>query len=118
VAQELVRFYANQLQATVDARAAARTAQDAAWAKEVKQDPDIGHLQWPHTSRAIAKLREALPTVNIAIGVLDQHGLGNQPAIVRAFRDLGFAYVEDKLVVAGSSAGKANPYPNTPGMRE
>jgi hypothetical protein len=117
-AQELVQFYADQLEATVAAQNAARAAQDAAWAKEVRQDPEIGHLNWPHTSRAIAKLREALPTVNAAIGALEQHGLGNNPALVRAFRDLGFAYVEDKLVVAGSSAGKANPYPNTPGMRE
>jgi hypothetical protein len=113
-----VQFYAAQLQATVDAQAAVRAAQDAAWVKEVRQDPDIGHLNWPHTSRAIAKLREALPTVNAAIGALEQHGLGNNPALVRAFRDLGFAFIEDKLVVAGSSAGKANPYPNTPGMRE
>jgi hypothetical protein len=113
-----VQFYANQLQATVDAQAAARAAQDAAWVKEVRQDPVIGHLNWPHTARAIAKLREALPSVNIAVGVLEQHGLGNHPELVRAFRALGNAYVEDKLVVAGSSAGKANPYPNTPGMRD
>lgn len=111
-------FYGNQLAALVDAQNAARVAQDAAWVKEVRQDPDIGHLNWPHTSRAIAKLREAMPSLNTAIAMLDHHGLGNQPDLVRAFRDLGYAYIEDKLVVAGSSAGKANPYPNTPGMRD
>jgi hypothetical protein len=61
------------------------------WAAQAKADPSIGGANWPETERLVAK---ALNAVGAGKGselrdLLDQSGLGNHPAMIRAFRHFG-----------------------------
>lgn len=75
------------------------------WAKEAKDDPDIGKGNWPETDRLVAKAldRFAGPSKKDANGaeqnplraILNDSKLGNHPAMIRAWRDIGRAVSED-----------------------
>lgn len=78
--------------------------QDAAWAAELQADPDIGGSKWEASK---VELRKAL---NFAGGkpvadVLEAAGLGNHPALVKAFVKVGRALRDD--TVAGSATPAA-----------
>lgn len=74
------------------------------WAKQVKSDPDLGGAKWSQTERLMGVALEAAgANADPAFRkLMDQSGLGNHPAFVRAFKKLG-----ERL--AGLKAGKGQP---------
>jgi hypothetical protein len=116
-AQKYVDFYQGQVNAVFEQQARAIIERDEQWKAAVENDPTLGRSYLGDTNTAIDKLRQGMPTVAKAMAVLHEQGLGNHPDIVRAFRDLGASFVEDRLVTPGSISARAPLYPNTPGMR-
>jgi hypothetical protein len=108
-AQKLVDFYQAQVNEVFQAQARALVERDGQWKAEVENDPALGRSYLGDTNTAIDKLRQGMPTVATAMQVLHQHGLGNHPAVVRAFRDLGASFVEDRLVTPGAGARSSDP---------
>lgn len=80
-------------QAQVDAHLA--TA--AQWAKEAKDDPEIGKGNWAETETLVAKAldRFGAPEGSPFRQLLDETKLGNHPELIRMFRKIGAATSED-----------------------
>lgn len=78
----------------------------ADWAKQAKDDPEIGGKAWKDTTALSAKaldhfigpVKDAEGKPNEFRQLLDQTGLGNHPAMIRAFRKIGEALSEDGTI--------------------
>ncbi len=84
----------------------------AQWGEQVKSDPVVGGRQYAENAQiaqaAIAKYGDAELTA-----MFDEYGLGNHPALVRAFYRIGKAGGESGFV-----AGQGNEAPVFTGSRE
>lgn len=87
---------------------AAQEAAVEAWKQELKTDPDIGGDK---LAPSLAVAKKALDLVRDVPGLtelLNEGGLGNHPAVVKAFHKLGTLLSEDTFVNE-NTAGKAQP---------
>lgn len=105
-AQKVFDSFVGIQQAQSKAADEAFVKQDAAWAAELKADPELGGTKWEAArvdiGRAVSHFK-AEP----ALKILDAAGLGNHPALVRFVASVGRALREDSL--AGTKAGAAAP---------
>jgi len=95
-AQKLV-----DLQLALNARGAEQAkAAQAQWLTDLKADKELGGPNLPTTAKNVtsALARFGSPELN---QFLDSSGLGNYPALVKAFNRVGAAMAEDKVLPAG-----------------
>lgn len=104
---------AAQKVADVGAKMAQRQAEAHAnlvtsWAEAVKADKDIGGDKLEQTLAVSRKAVEAFGSPELK-ELLDSTGLGNHPAVVRAFFNAGKAISEDGIVKGTPPAGPNDP---------
>lgn len=106
-AQKLVDLQAK----SATGEAANRTAQleqalakqSETWVSELKNDPGLGGAKYDQT------ISTAVKAVSTFFGddfrqLLNESGLGNNPALVRGLYKIGMAISEDKMVIPGSDS--------------
>lgn len=83
-------------------------AMKADWAKQAMSDKDIGGANWATTEALAAKALDQFgaPKGSEFRQLLDDTGLGNHPALIRMFRDIGKAVGEDSDVPRTQVSGK------------
>jgi hypothetical protein len=96
----------------------AHAATTADWAKQAKEDPEIGGRAWSDTERSVARALDHFvgPKVtkddkgqeqpNAFRKLLDETGLGNHPEMIRAFAKIGSALGEDENFVRGDKGAQ------------
>lgn len=89
------------------------TALRADWAKQSKEDPELGGANWKETETHVAraldtfvgpretKAEDGTVVPNEFRQLLDETGLGNHPVMIRAFRKIGEAIGEDSTFARG-----------------
>lgn len=95
-------------------------AQRKAWAKEARDDAEIGGANWDETVELSAKALDALgyPKGSPFRNFLTDTGLGNHPEMIRAMRTVGELTGEDGDFVRGDTGALVKPdrlsalYPN------
>lgn len=101
-AQKLANVYATQMSRVQESLVEQHTRQVQEWAKAVREDKEIGGANFDANvkvaQRAIARFGDAELKQ-----VLDQYGLGNHPALVRAFLKAGREIKEDNLELGGAA---------------
>lgn len=84
----------------------------ADWAKEAREDPEIGGKNWDETVRLAGKALDAFGARSeIKDGVetnefrklLNDSGMGNHPVFIRMFRNIGAAASEDGTLIRNTS---------------
>jgi hypothetical protein len=94
------------------------TEQRAQWAREAKADPEIGGAKWDETVSMSAKALDALGEAGQPLkALLNDSGLGNHPAMIRAMSFFGRAIGEDTAIPSDGAGKDATPtahklYPN------
>lgn len=73
------------------------------WADQVRADKEIGGDKFADTMSLAAKARDAFGSAEL-LAVLNKTGLGDHPALIRAFARVGKAISEDTFVSGGSGA--------------
>jgi hypothetical protein len=105
-AQKLADSYAAQMDKVRDSMIEQHVNQVQEWAKSVREDKEIGGANFDANvkiaQRAIARFGDAELKQ-----VLDQYGVGNHPAVVRAFLKVGREIKEDNLETGGAAGGGA-----------
>lgn len=106
-AQALVDLQVKSAQSGEGARAQqleqALAKQSEVWISEIKNDPEIGGAKFDAT------VSTAVKAISTFFGddfraLLNESGLGNNPALVRGMYKIGQAISEDKMVIPGSDA--------------
>jgi len=82
---------------------AALQAQSDAWVNEIKNDPELGGAKFDAT------VSTAVKAISTFFGddfraLLNESGIGNNPALIRGMYKIGAAISEDKMVIPGSDA--------------
>lgn len=106
-AQKLVDLQAKTAAAGETGReeflAQALKTQSDAWVNEIKSDPELGGAKFEAT------VSTAVKAISTFFGddfrqLLNDSGIGNNPALIRGMHKIGLAISEDKLVIPGSDA--------------
>lgn len=106
-AQKLVDLQAKTAAAGEAGRAEfleqALKAQSDKWVNEIKSDPELGGAKFDAT------VSTAVKAISTFFGddfrqLLNDSGIGNNPALIRGMHKIGLAISEDKLVIPGSDA--------------
>lgn len=106
-AQKLVDLQAKTAAAGETGReeflAQALKTQSDTWVNEIKNDPELGGAKFDAT------VSTAVKAISTFFGddfrqLLNDSGIGNNPALVRGMHKIGLAISEDKLVIPGSDA--------------
>ena len=103
-AQKLVDAYPKILAGVQQRQAEAWQAQTEQWAADVKADKEIGGDKLTANLSAAQRALEQLGDPELK-EYLDSTGLGNHPALVKAFIKVGKAMSEDKVVTGGHESG-------------
>lgn len=111
-AQGLVNLQ-NQLMAKLDSGRSeyleqVLTEQRNRWADEVKNDPELGGANFEKTREVCGKAMQAFGSDDLRI-LLNESGIGNNPAIVKMFHQIGTALQEDRLVMPGVDSRSGEP---------
>lgn len=106
-AQKLVDLQAKTAAAGETGReeflAKALKTQSDTWVNEIKNDPELGGAKFDAT------VSTAVKAISTFFGddfreLLNDSGIGNNPALIRGMHKIGLAISEDKLVIPGSDA--------------
>ncbi|MBT1783142.1 peptidase [Enterobacter hormaechei subsp. xiangfangensis] len=103
-AQKLVDAYPKILAGVQKRQAEAWQAQTEQWAADVKADKEIGGDKLTANLSAGQRALDQFGTPELK-EYLDSTGLGNHPALVKAFIKVGKAMSEDKVVTGGHESG-------------
>lgn len=103
-AQKLVEAYPKILAGVQQRQAEAWQAQTEQWAADVKADKEIGGDKLTANLSAAQRALEQFGDPELK-EYLDTTGLGNHPALVKAFIKVGKAMSEDKVVTGGHESG-------------
>lgn len=103
-AQKLVDAYPKILAGVQQRQAEAWKAQTEQWAADVKADKEIGGDKLTANLSAAQRALEQFGDPELK-EYLDSTGLGNHPALVKAFIKVGKAMSEDKVVTGGHESG-------------
>ncbi|MEH3565271.1 peptidase [Enterobacter kobei] len=103
-AQKLVDAYPKILAGVQQRQAEAWQAQTEQWAADVKADKEIGGDKLTANLSAAQRALEQFGDPELK-EYLDSTGLGNHPALVKAFIKVGKAMSEDKVVTGGHESG-------------
>lgn len=101
-AQAVVDMGAQLVQQVAAQQAEAYQQQQQQWVSEIRQDKEIGGDALPQNLAYAAKVLDTFaPDLR---QVLDETGMGNNPALIRAFVKIGKAISEDRLI-GGAQTG-------------
>ncbi|HBX8038513.1 TPA: peptidase [Klebsiella pneumoniae] len=103
-AQKLVDAYPKILAGVQQRQAEAWQAQTEQWTADVKADKEIGGDKLTANLSAAQRALEQFGDQELK-EYLDSTGLGNHPALVKAFIKVGKAMSEDKVVTGGHESG-------------
>jgi hypothetical protein len=103
-AQKLADIAAKQAQRQVDAH----TALVESWVAQVKTDKDIGGDKLDENLSIARKALDTFGTPELR-DVLNASGLGNHPAVIKAFVKAGKAISEDKFVAGAAKGNDTDP---------
>ncbi|HAS0900283.1 TPA: peptidase [Enterobacter cloacae] len=103
-AQKLVDAYPKILAGVHQRQAEAWQKQTEGWAETVKADKEIGGDKLTANLSAAQRALEQFGDPELK-EYLDSTGLGNHPALVKAFIKVGKAMSEDKVVTGGHESG-------------
>lgn len=103
-AQKLVDAYPKILAGVQQRQAEAWQSQTEQWAADVKADKEIGGDKLTANLSAAQRALEQFGDPELK-EYLDSTGLGNHPALVKAFIKVGKAMSEDKVVTGGHESG-------------
>jgi hypothetical protein len=103
-AQKLADIAAKQAQRQVDAH----TALVESWVAQVKTDKDIGGDKLDENLSIARKALDTFGTPELR-DVLNASGLGNHPAVIKAFVNAGKAISEDKFVAGAAKGNDTDP---------
>ncbi|EJH7633318.1 peptidase [Salmonella enterica] len=104
-AQKMVDLYGTKIMPMVQQRQAeAWQKQTEGWAETVKADKEIGGDKLTANLSAAQRALEQFGDPELK-EYLDSTGLGNHPALVKAFIKVGKAMSEDKVVTGGHESG-------------
>lgn len=103
-AQKLADIAAKQAQRQVDAH----TALVESWVEQVKTDKDIGGDKLNENLSIARKALDTFGTPELR-DVLNASGLGNHPAVIKAFVNAGKAISEDKFVAGAAKGNDTDP---------
>lgn len=103
-AQKLADIAAKQAQRQVDAH----TALVESWVEQVKTDKDIGGDKLNENLSIARKALDTFGTPELR-DVLNASGLGNHPAVIKAFVKAGKAISEDKFVAGAAKGNDTDP---------
>jgi len=103
-AQKLADIAAKQAQRQVDAH----TALVESWVEQVKTDKDIGGDKLDENLSIARKALDTFGTPELR-DVLNASGLGNHPAVIKAFVKAGKAISEDKFVAGAAKGNDTDP---------
>lgn len=104
-AQKMVDLYGTKIMPMVQKQQAeAWQAQTEQWAADVKADKEIGGDKLTANLSAAQRALEQFGDPELK-EYLDSTGLGNHPALVKAFIKVGKAMSEDKVVTGGHESG-------------
>ncbi|MEH3580938.1 peptidase [Enterobacter cloacae] len=103
-AQKLVDAYPKILAGVQQRQAEAWQKQTEGWAETVKADKEIGGDKLTANLSAAQRALEQFGDPELK-EYLDSTGLGNHPALVKAFIKVGKAMSEDKVVTGGHESG-------------
>lgn len=103
-AQKLVDAYPKILEGVQQRQAEAWQKQTEDWAANVKADKEIGGDKLISNLSAAQRALEQFGDPELK-EYLDSTGLGNHPALVKAFIKVGKAMSEDKVVTGGHESG-------------
>lgn len=103
-AQKLVDAYPKILAGVQQRQAEAWQKQTEGWAETVKADKEIGGDKLTANLSAAQRALEQFGDTELK-EYLDSTGLGNHPALVKAFIKVGKAMSEDKVVTGGHESG-------------
>ncbi|WP_446905471.1 peptidase [Citrobacter portucalensis] len=103
-AQKLVDAYPKILAGVQQRQAEAWQSQTEQWAADVKADKEIGGDRLTANLSAAQRALEQFGDSELK-EYLDSTGLGNHPALVKAFIKVGKAMSEDKVVTGGHESG-------------
>ncbi|OJH26014.1 peptidase [Enterobacter kobei] len=103
-AQKLVDAYPKILAGVQQRQAEAWQAQTEQWAADVKADKEIGGDKLTANLSAAQRALDQFGDPELK-EYLDSTGLGNHPALVKAFIKVGKAMSEDKVVTGGHESG-------------
>lgn len=111
-AQKVVDLYAGLQTQAQQAAEAQFAAADKAWAETLKKDPDVGGEKY---AASVEQARRAVhkfggPELAKAI---DAMGLGNHPALFKAFAKVGAAMAEDRIAGATTGGAEQGPPPGS-----
>lgn len=111
-AQGLVNLQ-NQLMQKVEAARSemlesALTEQRNRWADEIKNDPELGGANFEKTRATCAKAMQAFADDDLRI-LFNESGIGNNPAVVKLFHNIGKGLQEDRLVMPGVDSRSGEP---------
>lgn len=122
-AQKLVDFVASNQKAAVEAQRAEVERTQKTWIDSLKADKEIGGQEFDSNIQVARKAVERFGSGELK-AFLEETGLGNHPAMVRAFYRIGKAIAEDSISGTSNGAPAAlassdeafyrSLYPNTP----
>jgi hypothetical protein len=88
----------------VEAQQTAMTEMVQGWAKETMSDPELGGQKWAETETAAKRFLSAYGNDGVT-KMLDDYGLGNNPAFIRMLAKAGKAMGSDSFLTGSASAG-------------
>jgi len=94
-ASKLVATFAQFRAAEAQQQLQEHEQQVAEWAKEVRNDPEIGGAKFTETATAAQRAVKQFGSDELRT-LLDRTGLGNHPVLVRTFAAIGRAISEDQ----------------------
>lgn len=103
-AQKLIDLQAKVELASAEATQAALVEQSQQWAADTKADPEIGGANYDANVQTALKAVHAFASPEL-VQLLNDSGLGNHPAMVKAFLRIGKAISEDSIVLPGTQHG-------------
>lgn len=83
------------------------TEQRTRWANDLKNDPDFGGENYQQNVSTAIKAMQAFGDDEVRT-LLNESGIGNNPAVVKMFHKIGLAITEDRFVMPGSTTKTAD----------
>ncbi|MGP5352520.1 hypothetical protein [Pseudomonas helleri] len=102
-AQQLIDFQSQLASKQAEAYQTAVTKQAQDWAAEIKNDPEIGGENYDKSVASAIKVIQAFGDPALT-ELLNDSGLGNNPALFRFCHRISAAISEDKFVMPGSQS--------------
>ncbi len=103
-ADKLVKLHADSIQQGAKQQRDSYAAQVETWQKELRSDPEFGGAKFDENLGYAQKAVKQFGG-DAFIEALEATGMGNHPAFIKAFSQVGKSMSEDKLHIGGQSQG-------------